>query len=87
MRNLFSVGVIVGAIAGCKEPMSDDPGYRAQVLCNNTMKGQGGAKNESKVRCVSLVGDKFRAEPKGSYETLAKCILNAADDAAARECK
>lgn len=85
--SLWVAGVVIGMLGACKEPMADDPGYKATVLCNNTMKGQGGARNESKVLCVTLVGDRFRADPKGNYDALAKCILSAADEKAGRECK
>lgn len=79
--------LIFGLFTACKEPMSDDSGYKAQVLCNNTMKAQGGARNESKVLCIGLVGDRFRSDPQGSYDALAKCILSAPDEKTARECK
>jgi hypothetical protein len=83
----FAGVFVLGMLAACKEPMSDDPGYKATVLCNNTMKGQGGARNESKALCIGLVGDRFRAQPQGHYDDLAKCILQSADEKSARECK
>ena len=76
------------AFVACKEPMADDPGYRATVLCNNTMKGQGGGTNDAKARCIGWVGDKFRTDAKGNHEAYAKCILAAGDDEkAAKACQ
>lgn len=85
-RFVFLVAVL--SLAACKEPMADDPGYRATVLCNNTMKGQGGGTNDAKARCIGWVGDKYRADPKGNYESYAKCIMAAGDDEkAAKACQ
>ncbi|MFO0735752.1 MAG: hypothetical protein U0270_07730 [Labilithrix sp.] len=80
IRRFFVVMPIVLGAIGCKEPMADDPGYRATVLCNNTMKGQGGGTNAAKARCIGWVGDRYKADPKGDYDAYAKCIMAAGDD-------
>lgn len=92
------VGVVGGvALAGvllvsaCKEPMADDPGYKAGVTCNNKMKARAdkgeGTRNDSKATCIAMVGDRLRADAKADVSALADCILAAADEAAAKQCK
>jgi hypothetical protein len=71
--------------------MSDDPGYKAQVLCTQKMKARPdsgkGTRNDSKATCIGKVGDGLKANPSGDFNALADCILEAADEKAAQECK
>ena len=80
----------LGMIA-CKEPMADDPGYKAQVACTQKMKGRAssgkGTRNDSKALCIGALGDKYRADPKANIDALADCILDAPDEATAKTCK
>ena len=85
---LLTVG---GLGLGCREPMADDPGYRAHVLCVQKMKGRAeaglGTRNDSKASCIGGVGDRIRANPTGDYNAFADCVLGAPDEAAAGKCK
>jgi hypothetical protein len=76
---------------GCKEPMADDPGYRATVLCTQKMKARSaagkGTRNDSKASCIGKVGDRYRADARGDAGPLADCLLDAADEKAADACR
>lgn len=82
---------LVAVVSGCKEPMSNDPGYRAQVLCTQKMKARAeagqGTRNDSKVTCIGKVGDGYKANPGAELGALADCILGAPDEKAAQACK
>jgi len=81
----------LAGLAGCKEPMANDPGYRATVLCTQKMKDRSaagkGTRNDSKATCIGKVGDRYRADEKGDLGALADCILGAPDEKTAGECK
>ncbi len=71
--------------------MSGDPGYEAQVVCNQTMKGRAsegkGTRNDAKALCVGWVGDALRVSASADVRPLAACILDAADESAAQACR
>lgn len=70
--------------------MADDPGYRAAVTCTQKMQARSsagqGTRNDAKALCIGVIGDRYRAEPKGNYDTLADCILGAPDEASSKAC-
>lgn len=78
-------------LMGCKEPMANDPGYRATVLCTQKMQGRSaagkGTRNDAKALCIGKVGDHFRAGANDPPDALADCILDAPDEKAAAACK
>jgi hypothetical protein len=82
---------IIAFVSGCKEPMSDDPGYKATVLCTQKMKARAdsgkGTRNDSKATCIGKVGDGLKANPSADLGALADCILDAPDEKAAQACK
>lgn len=79
------------SVVGCREPMANDPGYRAQVTCTQKMKARaeagGGTRNDSKALCIGWVGDRYRADPSSNQDAFADCVLAAADEKAAELCK
>jgi hypothetical protein len=84
-------GLLALFAVGCKEPMANDPGYRATVLCNQKMHGRSsagkGTRNDAKALCIGRVGDQFRAGASEPPDALADCILDAPDEKAAAACK
>lgn len=86
------VALLVGVGAGgCKEPMANDPGYRATVFCTQKMQGRSsagkGTRNDAKALCIGKVGDRFRANASDTPDALADCILDAPDEKAAAACR
>lgn len=90
-RPLLSVALAALAVAGCREPMANDPGYRATVTCTQKMKARSeagkGTRNDAKATCIGWVGDRYRADPSGNHDALADCILAAESEKAAESCK
>lgn len=85
------LATLVVAVSACREPMANDPGYRANVTCTQKMKSRAqagiGTRNDSKATCIGWVGDAYRKNPTGNFDALADCILAAESEEAAEKCK
>lgn len=89
---LLSVACLLILVAACKEPMADNPHYKATVACTSVMKERasvpgGGTTNDAKVWCVQALERRYEAQPSAELGGLARCVLSAATSADAAKCQ